>query len=96
MSDPESGTIVPSPGTAIVFPSGLTGGPLSASIQQAITDAMLDIPEEKRLVLLTMATKDGVKFTAATRLGDHWQVAGDVWKPWGGPIEGRVMVQGSW
>jgi hypothetical protein len=74
-------------GDAIHVPTGpLTDG-TKARIERAVG---LNIPDGKHLVLLGLLDKDGPRFGAAVKVGEHWKLAAD----WDTHHSGMVGIVG--
>lgn len=74
-------------GDAIRVPTGpLTDG-TKARIEQAVS---LNVPDGKHLALLAVLDKDGPRFGAAVKIGDHWKLAAD----WDSHHSGMIGIVG--
>lgn len=69
---------------------------IRASIQQAVADVLVAVPDGKRGALVGVVTEDGVKVAVAARLGDVWTVVGMLDKPHDGPVTGSAQVTAAW
>lgn len=85
------------PTTPVPLPVEIPSGPLTKSLRASIESAVKDIvPDGKRGAVLAIADHEGATIAVATKVGDSWRIGGDVQRKWGGAVQGRVMVVGSW
>lgn len=68
---------------------------LNKAIQTALTTTDI-VPVGKKMALVAYGHPDGsVQAVIACRVGDHWQIGGDVdWH--GGDVTGGAAVKASW
>lgn len=72
-------------------------GPLSAAVRAEIERRIGEVvPPGRTGATIVVLDPHGVKATVATRIGDHWTLAGDVETTWGGDVSGRAILTGSW
>lgn len=68
-------------------------GPIAAALKRQIeTEVAAIVPEHKHVAVLGVATADGWRVTGAVRVGQGFQLSGDVGQAWGGEVSGRVAV----
>jgi hypothetical protein len=65
-------------------------------LHQAIADAFKTVPDGKRGALLVIADTNGARAHLAANINNTWKVAFEVGKPWAGPVNGAVMLEGAW
>lgn len=53
-------------------------------IQDAIDEALSHITADKPVAVIAHATLEGVKLSAAVRLGTEWSILAAAYKDWGG------------
>jgi hypothetical protein len=72
-------------------------GPLSAAVKAEIELQVGQlVPPGRTGATLVVLDRNGARATVATKVGDHWTLAGDVTTTWGGDVSGRVVLTGSW
>lgn len=72
-------------------PIHVPDGPLTDGTKTRIERAVgLTVPDGKHLVLMAVLDKDGPRFGAAAKIGDHWQLAAD----WDGKHSGMIGMVG--
>jgi hypothetical protein len=72
-------------------------GPLSAAVKAEIEQQVADlVPPDRTGATLVVLDPNGAKAVVATKLGDHWTLAGEASSTWGGDVSGRVLLTGSW
>lgn len=72
-------------------------GPLSAAVKTEIERQVAElVPPGRTGATLVVLDPTGAKAVVATKLGEHWTLAGEVDSTWGGDISGRVLLTGSW
>lgn len=72
-------------------------GPLSAAVKAEIERRVGElVPPGRQGAAIVVLDPDGARATVATKLGDHWTLAGDVETTWGGTVSGRAVLTGSW
>ena len=63
-----------------------------ASIQKAIDDALSHVSKDKPVAVVAHATLDGIKLSAAARIGDDWTIMAGAYKDWGGDMGAEAKV----
>lgn len=72
-------------------------GPLSAAVRAEIERQIADlVPPGRTGATLVVLDPAGAKAVVATKLGEHWTLAGEADVTWGGDVSGRVILTGSW
>lgn len=72
-------------------------GPVSSELRGSIERALGQIlQKEEQVAVIGMADQTGMKFAAATRIGDSWKLGAEVEHQWGGTVRGAVFLVGSW
>lgn len=66
---------------------------ISAQIDRAL--AALP-PDAKGAVVAHYDPALGPRLSVVGRIGDHWSVVAEAWKPARGPIEGQAQVRFTW
>jgi hypothetical protein len=81
----------------VTLPVVVTHGPVTRSLRQQVELAVADlVPAGRRGAVVALAGHEGATVTVATKVGDHWRLAGNVSRKWGGDVSGQVVVVGSW
>lgn len=63
-----------------------------ARIQAAVEDALSHVSKDKPVAVVAHATLDGVKLSAAVRLGDDWSIMAAAYKDFGGDLRAEAKV----
>jgi hypothetical protein len=75
----------------------VSAGPLSAAVRAEIEHRLGElVPPGRTGATLVVLDPNGAKAVVATKLGDHWTLAGEASSTWGGDVSGRVLLTGSW
>ena len=84
----------PKTGEPITIPMGPVAQGLRAAVEQA---AKAQIPEGKRAAILAVADRDGLRGGVVMKVDKkgNWKFAADAGRQWDGPINGRVVLVGS-
>lgn len=72
-------------------------GPLSAAVKAEIERRVGElVPPGRQGATIVVLDTQSAKAVVATKLGDHWELAGEVETTWGGDVSGRAILTGSW
>lgn len=64
----------------------------NAKIQAAIDDALSHVSKDKPVAVVAHATLEGVKLSAAARIGDDWTIMAAAFKDWDGNMGAEAKV----
>jgi len=70
--------------------------PISDPIRAAIKDAFAIVPPDRSGAIIAIADEHGARIHIAQKIGNAWQVGGQIGVPVHGSVSGQVFVTGSW